>query len=333
MLASRMRRGVAGFEPSVRRLSAKYAGDADRMRDLGVVQALALLFESAADVFDFYLHRARAVSASRLDGDPETALSELAGMKAAAEGARRATERMLPLARADARLGFHSEAESHQFHPAKLEWRLAGLNRTLDDIEDICAAIRRGETYPASGHERNAPAMRCGEWTETTREFRICRRTNSELDVLLDGTWEQTSRHFRFKPSFSANGDFVLEGEVPDSRSVEVLTLDACGATWPRAMTFGMDGKVSRPLAFNVVTAQHEVRSLTTAGKGGGWTFRLALDASGWGGDKARRPSWILVRSGETPIWPELNPAPEERLNIGNVTPDLFGRIETAARP
>ena len=39
------------------------------------------------------------------------------------------------------------------------------------------------------------------------------------------------------------------------------------------------------------------------------------------------RPSWILVRSGETPIWPELNPAPEERLNIGNVTPDLFGRI------
>jgi hypothetical protein len=44
-----------------------------------------------------------------------------------------------------------------------------------------------------------------------------------------------------------------------------------------------------------------------------------------------RQDGGLLVRRGGTPIWPELNPAPEVRLNIGNVTPDLFGRIETAA--
>ena len=158
---------------------------------------------------------------------------------------------------------------------------------------------------------------------------RAIRRTDSELDVLLDGTWAPTDRHFRFRPSFADDGDFVLEGEVPDSRSVEILTLDACGATWPRTLAFGADGKVSHP-SHNVVTTTHEVRSLTTAKKGGGWTFRLVLDASGWGGDKAKRPAWLRVRCGGTPIWPELNPAPEARLNIGNVTPDLFGRIETS---
>ncbi|MBR2837383.1 MAG: hypothetical protein IKE55_01225 [Kiritimatiellae bacterium] len=332
MLASRMCVVVADLAPALSRLSAKYAGDRDRLLDLGVAKALVLLFESASDIFDFYLHRARAISASRLNGDSETALGELALMRTAARDAVRTTEEMLPLACADARLGFHSEAESHQFHPAKLEWRLAMLRQTLADIDEIEATLRRGEPYPKSEHEAKAPTMRCGEWTETSRAFKAIRRTNSELDVLLDGTWAPTDRHFRFRPSFADDGDFVLEGEVPDSRSVEILTLDACGATWPRTLAFGADGKVSHP-SHNVVTTTHEVRSMTTAKKGGGWTFRLVLDASGWGGDKAKRPSWMLVRSGETPIWPELNPAPEERLNIGNVTPDLFGRIETAARP
>ncbi|MBQ2628118.1 MAG: hypothetical protein IJG13_00425 [Kiritimatiellae bacterium] len=330
MLAFRMRRGVAGLAPTLNRLSAKYAGDRDRLLDLGVAKALALLFESASDVFDFYLHRARAVSASRLHGDSETALGELALMRTAARDAMRTTEEMLPLARADARLGFHSEAENHQFHPAKLEWRLAMLRQTLADIDEIEAALRRGEPYPKSEHEAKAPTMRCGEWTETSRAFKAIRRTNSELDLLLDGTWAPTDRHFRFRPSFADNGDFVLEGEIPGPGPIEVLTLDACGATWSRTLKFGVDGKVSHP-SHNVVTTTHEVRSLTTATKGGGWTFRLVLDASGWGGDMAKRPSWLLVRSGGGPIWPELNPAPEARLNIGNVTPDLFGRIEAPA--
>ena len=330
MLASRMRRGVAGLAPALSRLSAKYAGDRDRLLDLGVAKALVLLFESASDIFDFYLHRARAISASRLHGDSRTALGELALMRTAARDAMRTTEEMLPLARADARLGFHSEAESHQFHPAKLEWRLAMLRQTLADIDEIEAALRCGEPYPKSEHEAKAPTMRCGEWTEVSRAFKAIRRTDSELDVLLDGTWATTDRHFRFRPSFADNGDVVLEGEIPDLGPITVLTLDACGATWSRALAFGLHGKVSHP-SQNVVTTTHEVRSLTTARKGGGWTFRLVLDASGWGGDKAKRPAWLRVRRGETPIWPELNPAPEARLNIGNVTPDLFGRIEPPA--
>lgn len=326
ILASRMKRSMARATPDIARISAKYAGNPERIRDIGVVRAFALLVDSASSIFDFYLHRSRAVAASRVFRDPAAAKAEIAEMRNAAKAAKRATEEMLPLARADSRIGFHSEAEIHQFHPAKLEWRLAALDATLAEIDEIEAALRQGEAYPLSSHERGAPAMNCGAWTETSRRFVPRRSMNSELDVVLEGSWETADGCFRFRLAFAANGDFVIAGEIPDRRPVEISTLDACGASWPKSLSIGPDGKVSFRDG-NVVTPSHEVRSLNVSESGGGWTFRLQLDASGWGWDKSKRPAWILIRSDDAPIWPELDPSREERLNIGNVTPDLFGRI------
>lgn len=326
ILASLMKTIVVAAAPEIARLEAKYAGNAARTKDLGVLKAFALLLESASDVFDFYRHRARAVAASRLNGDSRMALSELAAMKDCVLNGKRVTAEMLPLARADSRLGFHSEAEVHQFYPAKLVWRQGELDRALSELAEIETVLKRGETYPLSEHEQTAARLPCGEWTEVRSEFKAVRELNRELDEVLTGEWKPSNLRYRFRPSFAANGDFVLEGAVHVGDSVEVLTFDACAASWPRHVTLRRDGTADTS-AFNVITPNHVVRTYSVEKKNDGWTFRLVLNACGWDAEPARRPAWICFRRDGVPVWPEAVPSEESRLNIGNLVPGMYGRI------
>ena len=326
VLAARMRVAAVKMRPALETLAARQSGDPARVLDVGVMKTLGLLFESGADVFDFYLHRFRAIRDSRLLHDATAARREVGCLRELVRNEKRVTSALLPLAKADSRIGFHSEAEAHQFHPARLEWRMGQLDQTLRDLDRIDAALADGRPYPLSEHEASAPALRCGTWTETTRACRLVTRMDSQLDPHLEGVWEPTDKRCRFRPSFLPSGDFVLEGELPDDRKLEVLTMDACGMSWPHSLTLFADGHVEKP-SFNVVSPAHEVRSFSVTRKDAGWTFCLVLDSSGWSGDAARRPGWIYLRSGETPIWPEVAPAEEYRLNIGNVTPLCYGRI------
>jgi len=325
-LAARMARRVTAAEPVLARLEREFAQNADRMRDIGVMRALGILFASASDVFDFYRHRACAVAASRMCGDAALAQNEIEEMRSCVIRAERHTSALLPLARADSRLGFHSEAETHQFHPAKLVWRLAGLADTRTALDGIAAEIAQGRPYPLSPHERTAAALVCGSWTATTREFQLERRADRELDEHHTGTWIPASAPHRFRASFARNGDFVLEGDVPNDAPLDVRTFDVCGVTFPKVLTLAKDGTYEIP-AFNVVTPGHVVRRFETTPRNGCWSFRLVLDSAGWGGTPARRPGWICFRRGAVPIWPEVSPAEEERLNLGNITPLCYGRI------
>ena len=328
VLAERMATG-ADCRASLDRLAAKFSQDGERMRDLDVMRALGLLFRSGADILEFYRLRAEAVVASRIRGDAPAARKAVAGMRGLLLRERAVSGAMLPLARADSRLGFHSEAESHQFFPAKLEWRQAELDRAVALLDGIDADLKAGKGYPLSRHERDAAAFRLGEWTSPGRRFLPASEKGSQHDAQAGSRWVAAPGQFRFKGDFKDNGDFVLQGEVRDGacNSVTVRTMDVCGTSWPKTITVGKNGTAFSP-AFNVVTASHEVRTVETSAIPGGWKFTLVLDARGWGGGEARRPGWIAFwRQGSAPVWPEVDPAPEWRLNIGNWTPACLGRI------
>ena len=283
-------------------LAAKYAGDRDRRLDIGVMKALGILFASGADALEFYRLRAKAVDASRERNDAAAAQRALAGMRAILLREKDLTAQMLPLVSEDSRLGFHSEAELHHFNPARLAWRMGELDRALAEVDAISRTLGKGGTYPLSEHEKTAPAMRRGEWT-----------------VAKDGK-------ARFRADFSPNGDFVLEGEDLSCGRLRMNTIDACGVSWARHVNVRRDGTWSTD-ADNVITPQHEVKEYTVGPSASGWSFRLVLDCRGWGDNPARRPAWLCLVGDSAPLWPGIVPSSEYRLNIGNMSPDVYGRI------
>jgi len=327
ILAERMADG-ADCRAELDRLTAAFAGDAERRRDLGVMRALGLLFRSGADILEFYRLRAEAVVASRVRGDANAARRALARMRERLTREQEVSAAMLELARADSRLGFHSEAESHQFFPAKLEWRRAELDRAKSRLDEIDGLLSAGKPYPLSRHEQASPVFPQGEWVAPARRFQLVSELDSQLDVHQDGRWIDEPARFRFMGSFVESGDFVLQGEVRESacEAVTVRTMDLCGIAWHKALTVRRDGTVGSP-SENVVTPGHEVRSCKVEPLPEGWRFALVLDARGWGGDMARRPAWIGFWNGDAPVWPEVDPPREGRLNIGNWSPDRLGRI------
>ena len=305
ILAERMRVGSEAKDAQGRdvlaALEAKYAGNRDRRRDLAVITALKLLFAAGSDIFEFYRLRETAISASRYEGDAKRAIAAVARMREIALSQKAVAAAMLPIARDDSRIGFHSEAESHQFHARKLEWRLAQLDGAVAEIDRIAAALKAGKTYPLSEHELAAPQMKVGE---TVR----------------------TAEGFAFTVRYLDNGDFEVTGVSANASPVEMRTFGACATAWPYRIVLSANGYdiPSR----NVVAPPPVVRDYAAAPTGRGWKFRLVLDARGWEDRAVRRPTWVLFAQGySNMVWPKADVAADGRLNIGMYVPESYGRI------
>lgn len=107
-------------------LLPRYADNTDRARDIGIAAALGLQFESAYNIFDFYRMREDLFRA-----EPEQQVSLLKHMEATVRRELEIDSKLLLLARADSRLGYHAEAEGHKYSPDKIEWRMARLEELL----------------------------------------------------------------------------------------------------------------------------------------------------------------------------------------------------------
>ena len=189
---------LKGVRPVLERLRTKYANDVRRRRDLGVMVTLADLFESARDIFCFYLLRREAVFASRQKGDFKSAQDAVLKMRRILGRERELTKEMIPLCKDDSRLGFHSEAEAHQFDADYLAWRLGTLDRAERELDAIAAALAAGRPYPLSVRERTAVTI--------------------PAKVLSDGSIE-------------------ISGECPELRrglEMELRTYDLCGTALAR---------------------------------------------------------------------------------------------------
>ena len=309
VLAARMADGMKFTDKDGRDvlddLAARWKDDRERTLDIGVMKALACLFASGSDIFSFYLDRAKALYASRVQGDHAAALAALGRMDAAVAREEAVTRKMIPLAEADSRLGFHSEAEAHQFHPAKLRWRLGELARSHARIAEIADALKRGEIYPLSPHEKASPACTVGgDWTKAK-----------------DGT--------AFRVRAEANGDVTVDLLMPRPRALTVATIDAAGVTWYRRVSVRADGQVEVPTLPNSVTPGHALVRSSSRQTPQGLSVSFTLASAGWGGRDDRRPGWIQLLAGAEPLWPAVaHPdAGDHRLNLSPMRATIFGRL------
>ena len=316
ILASRMASGanaiMGGGKDSLDGLASRWSGDFERMRDIGVMKALACQFQSGYDIFSFYLERARAIYESRVRGNCASARASVRRMGEAVDREVAVTGRLLPLARGDSRLGFHSEAEAHQYHPAKLEWRLGELAATRARLGEIDAALARGEPYPESEFEKSAPAVSMGEWT-----------------TAADGT--------RFRMRQTDSGDVRVDMELDKDACVVLTTLDAACVSWYRSIFVDYRGP-QMPELYNVVTPRHEISGVSVKESEGRVHTSFTILSLGWGGRADRRPEWVQLMANKPtgsraerrhrPVWPVGVTLPKEgRLNLGNNWARLFGRI------
>ena len=307
ILAARMANGSRVRTPdgadALKALASCWGGDFERMRDIGVMRALALQFQSGSDIFAFYRERATAIHESRVLGNAAAARAAVRRMGEAVAREESVTRELLPLAKSDSRLGFHSEAEAHQYHPAKLEWRLGELAKTKSRLAEIDAALARGEPYPESEFERTAP---------------VCN---------LGGEWTDARGGVKFRARETDGGDLAIELDFLKGMRLRVNTLDAAGVTWYRSLEIDETG--ARPYRFsNTVTPAHEIAECRADIADGRVLVRFVLSSAAWGGRSDRRPEWLQVMNGRTPLWPEGEiPSGDWRLNLDPVRGCLFGRL------
>ena len=107
-------------------LEPKFAGNHERLLDIGLAEAIGIQFASAHNMLNFYLTRSQL-----FDLPPADALQRLADMESIVRQEIRNSERLAVLCAADSRLGFHSEAERHQYSGTRLKWRVDVLNDLL----------------------------------------------------------------------------------------------------------------------------------------------------------------------------------------------------------
>lgn len=158
-LARKMHETAQTLTPEISRLRTKYAADRSRLLDINLMRALQLHFESAFDDLGFYLARREAVCLGRDRRDLSAARRALAEMRRFAERERAVSAELAELCAADSRLGFHPEAERHQYHPAILRWRIGTLDETLARLAAIDAELADGHPYPESQVERTKPVI------------------------------------------------------------------------------------------------------------------------------------------------------------------------------
>ena len=294
--------------PELDELELRWKGNRERELDIGVMKALQLHFRCVYDIFDFYSARADAVFASRFNNDVARALAAIDRMSAAVDREEIVSRELLRLSKEDSRLGFHSEAQIHQYHPARIEWRLGKLAVAKRRIAEIRALVEAGGGYPMSAFEQAAPSLKAS------------------------GEWSEDSNGYSLKAEAVADGSLRVSIRTPDSRPVRVSTIDALGLSVYRTLTFDADGKVYE-MTINRIAANHDV--VGSAAKkipGGGYELTFTLASSGWERDSRMRPGWIQVQSGDrinqwdfAPVWPRRAKA-ASRLNLRHEICD-FARI------
>ena len=123
-------------------LQEKFKKDRDRLLDIGVSRALGLQFNSARNIFEYYLLRRDYRNPST---DIPQKLADVEKMRKLLQAETENSAAMIKLCDADSRLGFHSEAEAHQYCSARLAWRIQQINELIaGPVKEAIAALKRG---------------------------------------------------------------------------------------------------------------------------------------------------------------------------------------------
>ena len=228
----------------------------ERAKDIGILKALKILISGGADILEFYRLRAEAIYLSRNLGDHAAAINRVRQMLGIVDRAAKMTSEMILLCQADSRLGFHSEAESHQFHPSILKWRLSTLEMTRKRLEAISSRLQGGVDYPQSTFEISAPSAEVGGSEVNAAQLSWKAETNEAGDLIIKGRVQKELKAFSvaitdaagtvnpkiYSPKIASDGTFELSfsssmwNQVPHERPGWILfqTNFGCGKPlWP----------------------------------------------------------------------------------------------------
>ena len=154
-----------------------------------VAEALDILFESGHNIMRFYTLR-DAMGRGEAD-----ALETLTILRGIVEREIELTEKMVPIAASDARLGYHSEAENYKFFPEKLTWRIGKLKELLEtEFPCVLKRIEKGEIpFPYFlGEEEGIPHYQMGKGS------------------IENAAWENmTDGESRFRVSYDAENLYI----------------------------------------------------------------------------------------------------------------------------
>lgn len=164
-----------------KKLESKYSNDKERLLDIGVAKALGIQFRSGHNILNFYMLRERML---RMDGrkrlDILKQLTDIIKEEIALD------EQLLVLCKNDSRLGFHSEAEGYKYFPEKIEWRMAELNKVLEnDVPAFKKLIKKGELlFPEyTGKSPEGAVAQC------VKTFDV--NLNSNIQIPLGLQWQE----------------------------------------------------------------------------------------------------------------------------------------------
>ena len=256
--------------------------------DIGVAEALSIQFRSASDILNFYLLREKLIAgirpAATLDAMEEIVRREIGN-----------SERLIPLCKADSRLGFHSEAESHQYDPDRLHWRISQLKNLL--LYDF-PAIRKNHCIPRSAE---VPSYRDG-WI-AVGTMRWC------------AEWKQDGLHFRLQ---------CRENADCETDKVLIATLNRPATGMPWLIEAFSDGRK---------TDNRGGSEVQISRRPGGWDAEVFLPCSRRADDRMKLPFYfLLIRQNQTIgkedrnyCWPPSRVVPRLRLNFSIYSPENFG--------
>lgn len=111
----------------LKQLRRHFQSNPERLADIRLATALGLQFQSGYNILHFY-HLREQLADSR---KPDERQALLRDMKRIVRAELKISAELLPLAEADSRLGFHSEAEGYKYFPALIRWRIQQLQNLL----------------------------------------------------------------------------------------------------------------------------------------------------------------------------------------------------------
>ncbi len=199
---------AAHWAEGTKTLSSIKTDSADEEEQQSIAKTINILFSSAKNIIEFY--KLREDLGSKV-GDAKSILSR---MREIVSEEIEYSEKMIPLCKADSRIGYHSEAEGFKFFPEKIQERIEQLKELLDtEFKEVEERIEKGlsplEYYDGveeSEHIKRYKLSKTGlenaEWEvvdeATNSKFRAAYDNEYlELEVCNSKGWVQIAPEFK----------------------------------------------------------------------------------------------------------------------------------------
>lgn len=213
----------------------------ERRVEIETAEAVGLLFEDAAEIFEFYLLREKLLNGAG---------RALKRMRTIVQNAIRRSLQMLPLIARNPSLGYHSEATDYKFSPVLIRSRLRHLQKILDrDFPEAERALASGRPpYPeATGEKTRGPVADING-----KAVKLSRFGYREV------TWEGAYLHEKFievrepvpNTEFKAESDSenlyltITYDRIRENDRFQILW-EPLRSHWPERITVWPDGRVS----------------------------------------------------------------------------------------